>query len=107
MSPAADPDGGRTCAAARLGALFALESPVAVLQQGVTDALLAGVTRDQIGSLLVSVLPAIGMSRAAAVAPALGLALGYDLDDDLEGTRANPPGSAPQAEQTPPVARSG
>jgi len=77
-------------AAGRLGAMFALEPSVSVLQQGVSDALLAGISRNQVGLLLVSALPVIGMARAAAVAPALGLALGYDLDEDLEGAGATP-----------------
>jgi hypothetical protein len=76
--------------AGRLGALFALEPAASVLQQAVSDALLAGISRNQVGMLLVSALPIIGMARAAAVAPALGLALGYDLDEDLEGAGATP-----------------
>jgi alkylhydroperoxidase/carboxymuconolactone decarboxylase family protein YurZ len=74
----------RVLASARLGALLASGSPVLVLQQGVSEALLAGMTRDQIASILLAIVPTIGLARAAVMAPRLGLANGYDVEAALE-----------------------
>ena len=69
----------------RLGALLATDSPVTAVRQGVADAMATGVSPDEIVTALLSLLPTIGMPRAAAVAPKLGLAIGYDVDAALEG----------------------
>jgi alkylhydroperoxidase/carboxymuconolactone decarboxylase family protein YurZ len=89
---AADPDGEvrpdaldeRTRSLVRLGALLAADPPGPPLKQSVDDALTASVTMDEIVLVLVSLIPTIGMARAAAVAPKLGLAIGYDVDAALE-----------------------
>jgi hypothetical protein len=47
-------------------------------------ALAASVTRDEVVGVLVSLIPTIGVARAAAVAPELGLAIGYDVGAALE-----------------------
>ncbi|MDH4142439.1 MAG: hypothetical protein OEV61_07495 [Chloroflexota bacterium] len=82
-SPTGEMD-DRILASARLGALLAIESPVPVLQQGVSDALFAGISRDQIAAILVEIVPTIGLARAAIMAPRLGLANGYDVEAGLE-----------------------
>ena len=48
-------------------------------------ALGAGVTSDEIVELLVAMAPLIGSARVVCAAPKLGLALGYDVDADIEG----------------------
>ena len=74
----------RDVALVRIGALLALDAGTPSLQRGVTDAMLAGVTEDEIVCCLVSLVPALGSARASAVAPDLALALGFDLDAALE-----------------------
>jgi hypothetical protein len=74
----------RTRALARLGALLAADPVGPPLRQTVADALAASVTRDEVVGVLVSLIPTIGVARAAAVAPELGLAIGYDVGAALE-----------------------
>jgi alkylhydroperoxidase/carboxymuconolactone decarboxylase family protein YurZ len=52
--------------------------------QATSDAMTAGIGEDEIVSALASLVPIIGTSRVAAVAPKLGIALGYDVDAAFE-----------------------
>ena len=45
----------------------------------------AGATNDEIVGTLVAVMPALGSARVVCAAPKLGLALGYDVAEALEG----------------------
>jgi len=67
----------------RLGALLATEPSGTALQQVVDEALALNITRDEIVSALVCLLPTVGLRQAATVAPRLGLAIGYDVDEAL------------------------
>ncbi len=67
----------------RLGALLATEPSNAALQQVVDEALSLNITRDEIVLALVSLLPTLGLRQAATVAPRLGLAIGYDVEEAL------------------------
>ena len=42
-------------------------------------------TSDEIVELLVAMAPLIGTARVVRAAPKLGLALGYDVEADIEG----------------------
>jgi len=80
-TPALD---GRTCALVRLGALFALDAAPASYSSQVALALAAGATVDEIVDVLVVVAPSIGVARVVSAAPELALALGFDIDAQLE-----------------------
>ncbi len=67
----------------RLGALLATEPSSAALQQVVDEALELNITRDELVQALVCLLPTVGLRQAAAVAPRLGLAIGYDVEEAL------------------------
>ena len=69
----------------RLATLFALDGSVSTYGWATSAALGAGVTSDEIVELLVAVAPLIGTARVVCAAPKLGLALGYDIDEDIEG----------------------
>ncbi len=68
----------------RLGAMLALDAGPTSLVLAVGDAERAGVSQDEIVSCLVSLVPTIGSARTSAVAPALALAMGFDVDAALE-----------------------
>jgi hypothetical protein len=67
----------------RLGALLATEPSSAALQQVVDEALELNITRDELVQALVCLLPTVGLRQAATVAPRLGLAIGYDVEEAL------------------------
>jgi hypothetical protein len=67
----------------KLGALLATEPSGTALQQVVDEALALNITRDEIVSALVCLLPTVGLRQAASVAPELGLAIGYDVEAAL------------------------
>jgi 4-carboxymuconolactone decarboxylase len=90
---------GATCASrldarglslARLAALFALDGPATTYGWLTSSALASGATSDELVDLLLAVTPLIGSARAVAAAPKLGLALGYDVEADIEGLDAGP-----------------
>jgi alkylhydroperoxidase/carboxymuconolactone decarboxylase family protein YurZ len=85
-SPAERDDGAldpRWQALVRLGALLATEPSAAALRQVVDECLARNITRDEVVLALVSLLPTIGLRQAATVAPRLGLAIGYDVEEAL------------------------
>ena len=67
----------------RLGALLATEPSSSALQQVVDEALELNITRDELVQALVCLLPTVGLRQAATVAPRLGLAIGYDVEEAL------------------------
>jgi 4-carboxymuconolactone decarboxylase len=69
----------------RLATLFALDGSVSTYGWATSAALGAGVTSDEIVELLVAMAPLIGSARVVCAAPKLGLALGYDIEADIEG----------------------
>ena len=74
----------------RLATLFALDGSVSTYGWATSAALGAGVTSDEIVELLVAMAPLIGTARVVCAAPKLGLALGYDIDEDIEGLDHDP-----------------
>jgi 4-carboxymuconolactone decarboxylase len=75
----------RGCALGRLATLFALDGSVSTYGWATSAALAAGVTSDEIVELLIAMAPLIGSARVVSAAPKLGLALGYDVEADIEG----------------------
>lgn len=75
----------RGCALGRLATLFALDGAVSTYGWATSAALAAGVTSDEIVELLIAMAPLIGSARVVSAAPKLGLALGYDVEADIEG----------------------
>jgi alkylhydroperoxidase/carboxymuconolactone decarboxylase family protein YurZ len=74
----------RASAFARLGAAVAVADHNSAFQEAVEAALMAGVTETEIVDVLVVVAPWVGVPRVVSAAPALGLAIGYDVDQALE-----------------------
>lgn len=70
----------------RLGALLATEPSSSALQHVVDEALELNITRDELVQALVCLLPTVGLRQAATVAPRLGLAIGYDVEEALAPT---------------------
>lgn len=83
-TPGRGPD-RKTRSLVQLGALLAVDGPAITIMRAASDAMTEGVREDEIVSALASLVPIVGTSRVAAVAPKLGMALGYDVDAALEG----------------------
>jgi alkylhydroperoxidase/carboxymuconolactone decarboxylase family protein YurZ len=77
----------KTHALVRLGALVALDAAPASYQWNVGMALAAGASVEEIVGVLIAVAPAVGVARTVSAAPELALAIGYDIDRALAGTR--------------------
>jgi 4-carboxymuconolactone decarboxylase len=75
----------KTHALVRVGALIAIDAAPPSYMNTIEDGLASGVTADEIVGTLIAVMPAIGVARVVSAAPKLGLALGYDVADALEG----------------------
>ena len=75
----------RSRAIGRLATLFALDGSVSTYGWATSSALGTGLTSDEIVALLVGMAPLIGSARVVCAAPKLGLALGYDVEADIEG----------------------
>ena len=80
-APALD---AKTAALLRVAALVAISSPGVCLEWSAGWALAAGATDDEIADVLLAVAPVAGLSRIAAAAPDLAIALGYDIVAELE-----------------------
>jgi 4-carboxymuconolactone decarboxylase len=78
----------RACSLGRMAALFALDAPDASYGWATSVALASGVTSDELVELLISLAPVIGSARVVSAAPKLGMALGYDVEADIEGLDA-------------------
>jgi hypothetical protein len=83
---ASEPD-PRSQALVQMGALLASDASPAAYASVVRKAERAGVTAAEIAGVLVAVSPLIGIVRTVSAAPGLALALGFDVDDVLEGDR--------------------
>jgi hypothetical protein len=81
----------RTTAFARLGATVAIGANSAAYQDAVDIALAAGATAADVVNVLVAVVPTVGLTKVVSAAPALGLAVGYDVDAALERLDSDPP----------------
>jgi 4-carboxymuconolactone decarboxylase len=99
----ADLDSGTT-ALMRLSALVAIGHTGPLLQEAVSDALDAGVGGDSVVGSLLALAPTLGVNHLVAAAPALAVALGYDLDASLESLDHGPsvgPSPATETGTTP------
>lgn len=74
----------KTHALVRLGALIALDGAQASYQWNASMALACGATVDEIVGVLIAVAPTVGLARVVSAAPAVALAIGYDVDAALE-----------------------
>jgi alkylhydroperoxidase/carboxymuconolactone decarboxylase family protein YurZ len=78
--PASDLD-AKSRALVTLAALLTVGAATASLRWAVELAYATGATQEEILGVLLAIAPAVGHARVVGVAPQLGLALGYDLDD--------------------------
>ncbi len=74
----------RGCSLGRMAALYALDAPESSYGWATSAALASGVTSDELVELLIALAPVIGSARVVSAAPKLGLALGYDVEADIE-----------------------
>ena len=75
----------RTAELVRLAATIAVDAASSSFQHAVALALAAGATRDDIVATLEAVTPVTGAARVVKCTPKVALALGYDVEDALEG----------------------
>ena len=73
----------KTAALVRMGALVAIGSPGVCLKWGITRALAAGATEDEITDVLLAIAPVAGLGRVTGAIPDLAAALGYDVEAAL------------------------
>jgi 4-carboxymuconolactone decarboxylase len=96
----------KTHALVRMGAMIALGAAEPSYRQTADAARVAGASTEEVVGTLVAVMTATGVPRVVAAAPAVGLAIGYDVHAaleqlDLPVAEATPaqaarPGRAPQ-----------
>ena len=75
----------RTGALVRIAATIAVDAAPSSFLHAVSCALAAGATSDEIVATLEAVTPVTGAARVVQCAPRLALALGYDVEEALEG----------------------
>jgi 4-carboxymuconolactone decarboxylase len=80
----------RTTALMRLAALVAIGHGGPLLGEAVSDALDAGVDGDSVVGSLLALAPTLGIPQLVAAAPALAVALGYDMDASFESLDQEP-----------------
>jgi alkylhydroperoxidase/carboxymuconolactone decarboxylase family protein YurZ len=74
----------KTLALVRLAALVAVGGSQPSFGAHADAAVSAGATAAEIVEVLVGVVPTVGLPRAVAAAPKVGMALGYDINAALE-----------------------
>lgn len=74
----------RTTALVRVAATVAVDAAPSSFQHAVALAFAAGASNDEIVATLEAVTPVTGAARAVGCAPKLALALGYDVEAELE-----------------------
>jgi len=75
----------KTAELIRLAATIAVDAAPSSFQHTVALALAAGATRDDIVATLEAVTPVTGAARVVQCTPKVALALGYDVEEALEG----------------------
>ena len=75
----------KTAELIRLAATIAVDAAPSSFQHAVALALAAGATRDDIVATLGAVTPVTGAARVVQCTPKVALALGYDVEEALEG----------------------
>lgn len=68
----------------RIAALVALDGSMPAFQREVNRALAAGASVEDVIGVLRSVTTVVGSARAMAAAPRIALALGYDVETEME-----------------------
>ena len=81
---------GRSRGLGRLATLFALDGSASTYGWATSAALAAGATSEEIVELLIAMAPLIGAARVVSAAPKLGMALGYDVEADIESLDPGP-----------------
>ena len=82
----------RACGIAQIAALVAAGGSEPSYRRAVEIALLGGATPEELVAILLAVAAPVGIDRAVAAAPRLGLALGYDVSaavDELPAAQAS------------------
>jgi 4-carboxymuconolactone decarboxylase len=74
----------RAEALVRVAATVAVDAALPSFQQAVSRALAAGSTAEEIVASLEAVAPVTGAARVVQCAPMVALALGYDVEAELE-----------------------
>ena len=74
----------RVVALLRLACLVAIGGPDTAYAHAVSVAQASGATEDDIAGALVAVAPIVGSARVVTAAPRVALAMGYDVEADLE-----------------------
>ena len=74
----------KTLALVRLAALVAVGGSGPSFGAHADAAVSAGATAAEIVDVVVGVVPTVGLPRAVAAAPKVGMALGYDINGALE-----------------------
>jgi alkylhydroperoxidase/carboxymuconolactone decarboxylase family protein YurZ len=74
----------KTHALVSVAALVAVGAASASYLDAVAAASRASADAGEIVGCLIAVLPVVGIARVVAAAPSIGLALEYDVEDDLE-----------------------
>jgi 4-carboxymuconolactone decarboxylase len=78
--------GEQQVALVRFAALATMDGAVASYVHAVENALAAGITADELVGTLIAIMPVTGGDRVVSAAPKLGLALGHDVEAQLEAT---------------------
>ena len=68
----------------RLAALLSIGAPPASCRWSAELAQRAGASQDEIVGVLWAIAPVVGFARVVAAAPALALAIGYDVEAAFE-----------------------
>lgn len=74
----------KTCALVRIGALLAMDATAPAYEWAVGLARAAGATIEEIVGIIIAMAPIVGVARLVSAAPALALAINYDVDAALE-----------------------
>jgi alkylhydroperoxidase/carboxymuconolactone decarboxylase family protein YurZ len=74
----------RTCALIRFATLVSLDAPDVCYGSAVAHAMAAGATTHEIVDTLRAIVPVTGTARVVGVAPAVALAIGFDIAAALE-----------------------
>ena len=74
----------KTASLLQLAVSVAIGSPGVCVEWGITRALAAGATDDEIADVLLVIAPVIGLGRVVCAAPDMATALGYDIAGALE-----------------------
>ena len=81
----------KSLALARIAAIVSVGGAEPSFGAQVDAAISAGATATQIVDVLVGVIPIVGLPRVVAAAPKVALALGHDLEVDVDGLGVREP----------------